>query len=91
MARIFGVIVILVLIVVFGTQVYNLYSERHALKERLQNIDGKVQTLKSENQKLTADIGYFSNLENLVKEFKSLFNYRKPGEKLIIIVPKETE
>jgi len=38
---------------------------------------------------LLGDIEYFSNPKNLAKELKSKFNYKNPGEKLIIVVPEE--
>ena len=81
--------VILVLVVLIGTQLYRLNNQRVELENRAEHVDSEVAALKSENQKLIADIEYFSNFQNLVKEFKTLFNYRNPGEKLIIIVPKQ--
>jgi len=42
-------------------------------------------TLQSDNAKLKADLQYFAEPENLAKELKAKFDYKKPGEKLIKI------
>ncbi len=84
-------LILLVLIVFLGIQLYGLWNQRASLSQKAEEVGAQTEALKAENEKLTADLGYFSNFDNLVKELKSLFNYRKPGEKLIIIVPKEGE
>ena len=72
-----------------GIEVYNLNVQRLDLTRRINAVDGQVETLARDNQKLTADLDYFVNPRNLAKEARSLFNYRAPGEKLIILVPKD--
>ena len=47
--------------------------------------------LKNENAGLQADLIYFSESENLEKELRSRLNYKKSGEKLIIVVPPKSE
>lgn len=81
-------LVLLVLVVFLGFQLYGLWNQRAALTGRAEKVNAQVETLEAENEKLTADLEYFSNFENLVKELKGLFNYRKPGEKLFIIIPQ---
>lgn len=60
-----------------------LQQEESKLSERLESIE-------EENALLAAEIEYYRNPENLIKELKSQFNYREGGEKLIIIVPEST-
>jgi cell division protein FtsB len=74
-----------------ASQLYRLNVQRSELQEKADKISAKVEALQRENEKLAVDIEYFSRSENLLKELKELFNYRKPGEKLIIIVPKKSE
>ena len=50
-------------------------------------MDIKTDFFKKENFELQADLEYYARPENLEKELRSRFNYKKPGEKLIIIVP----
>jgi len=87
--RIVAFLVILILVVFFGFQVYRLNSQRLELDARASQADEQVRALEAENERLTADIEYFSDIRNLVKELKGLFNYRKPGEKLFIIIPTD--
>ena len=68
-------------------QLFNLYRQNKKLGDTLSAIDIKTDFFKKENSELQSDLEYFSRSENLEKEIRSRFNYKKPGEKLIIIVP----
>lgn len=78
---------IVALVGLLGWGLRNLAAERHALQGELRELNGKLNRLETENQKLIADIEYFKNPDNLVKELKSKFNYREEDERLIIVVP----
>lgn len=80
---------LVLLIAVVGAQLYRLYGERSVLVGEAEKIDERIENLKSENKDIAADIAYLSVFDNLVKELKTLFNYRRPGEKLYIIIPRE--
>lgn len=81
--------VLAVIFVVVVTQVYNLVKERLGLRTKLSEVTAESGKLEEENSKLQADIEYFGNSKNLAKEFKAKFNYKNPGEKLVIVVPEE--
>ena len=89
--RIIISLAILALVVLIGFQLYRLNRQRIQLSERFSSISEQAELLEAENARLTADIEYFSDAKNLIKELKALFNYRKPGEKLFIIVPGNRE
>ncbi len=80
-------IALLLLLGVVGVQVYRLYSQRVALRAELQKLHIEVAGANKENQKLQSDIAYFAKPENVFKELKGMFNYKRPGEKLYIVVP----
>ena len=84
-------IVLAGLIVLISIQLYQLYNQKRSLLDRVEKVNAQAEFLNQENEKLTPDIGYFSDFRNLVKEFKALFNYKNPGEKLIIVVPKTNQ
>ncbi|MDO8430212.1 MAG: septum formation initiator family protein [bacterium] len=86
MKRIFLVILGLVLLAL-AWQLFNLYRQNKKLGDTLSAIDVKTDFFKKENSELQADLEYYAKPENLEKELRSRFNYKKPGEKLIIIVP----
>ena len=70
-------------------EAYQLYAERRVLREEAAEVQEQVSQLEGEQAKLKSEVGYFSDIRNLAKELKSLFNYKQQGEHLIIIVPKE--
>ena len=81
----------LALLAALGAQIFKLNSQRLSLKEEFKELNLAAETLAEENKKLEMDIEYFSNFKNLAKEFKSLFNYREPSEKLIIIISEKDD
>lgn len=66
-------------------QVVKFYGQNGDLKNSLNALTAEVGALKAENVKLNNDITYFENPENLSKELKSRFDYKRPGETLIKI------
>jgi cell division protein FtsB len=78
---------LLVLLVVATFQFLKLNEQRKELSQQIENEQEKLTTLKQENGRVLSEIEYFQNKENLEKEFKSRFNYRKPEEKMYILVP----
>jgi len=80
--------VILALVIIYlAVQIYFIFRERNQLKERLTNLNVRLDGLIKENEKIQSEISYFSKWENLEKELRSRFNYKKIGEKMMIIVP----
>ncbi len=72
-------------------QFYQLYLQYRGLKNEYSAVNLKWDSLNSENAGLQADLIYFSESENLEKELRSRLNYKKSGEKLIIVVPPKSE
>lgn len=86
MKNVISVLLILI-IVFFGWQFFNLYIQHRALEKSSENLNTQIYSLESENKSLNSDIEYFSNSENLEKELKSQTNYKDAGENMIIIIP----
>ena len=70
---------------VMSVQLFRIIVDDDRVGANLDKARTEAQALKSENEQLQSDINYFSKLENLIKEFKAKFDYKKPGEKLIKI------
>ncbi|OIO64916.1 hypothetical protein COW77_00050 [Candidatus Wolfebacteria bacterium CG18_big_fil_WC_8_21_14_2_50_39_7] len=85
--RVFIVIILSIILSAILAQSYFFIKERNRLKTDSDNLNSRLQALLKENADLQSDIEYFSHPENLEKELKSRFNYKKPGEKMMIIVP----
>lgn len=84
-------IFLLLALAVLIYQFYQLYSYHGELREVFSGLSGKLAALRKESFNLQADLNYFLEPENLEKELRAKFNYKKPGEKLIIVVPPKTE
>lgn len=87
MAKYFIIVILAVLIVVLGVQIFFIYKDGRNLKASLTEMSERVEALSKENDKLQAQIDYYSRPENLEKELRAQFNYKKPDEKMMIIVP----
>lgn len=84
------VVGLLVLIIVsLLWELYHLYLLNQSLGEDLTILEKRVAAFTDESAVLQADLTYFAEPENLLKELRARFNYKKPGEKLIIIVSPE--
>lgn len=84
-------ILLMAIIAVLGWQFLNLYKQYTYLEKFSEKLSLETAALKAENQNLESDIRYFSNPENMEKELKSKTNYKKPDEKMIIIIPSKDE
>jgi len=73
-----------------GWGLFNMERQNLNLGNKIKGLEINAAAIEKENQIFKDSIEYFSHPENLLKELKSLFNYRQPGEK-IIIIPKKTD
>ena len=90
MKRVISIALFLVLLTL-GYQLYTLYIYNRELKEVFAVLSKKLESFKKESAWLKADLEYFSEPENIEKELRARFNLKKPGEKLIIVVPSKSE
>ncbi|MEK7555078.1 MAG: hypothetical protein AAB518_03800 [Patescibacteria group bacterium] len=88
MIRLSVIVASVLLLVVIGVQAYRLAGQKNELETQALKLDAEAKKIREENQGIESDLGYYANPENLMKEFRSLFNYRMPSEELHIIVPK---
>ena len=82
---------ILVVVGVLAWGGYVLFDQKRSLEEEVSDLQETANQFEEENNAIQERIEYFQEPENLLKEAKSQFNYREPGEKLLILVPKEGE
>ena len=83
-----NVVVLLVSLVIsifLGVQLFSFYSSNAQLSRKLDSLNGEAGDLTKENDLLKADLSYYAEPENLAKELRAKFDYKKPGEKLIKI------
>jgi len=85
--RVLIIIILIIILTLILIELYFLIKERNQLRADLDNLNSRLQALTKENAELQSEIEYFSHPENLEKELRSKFNYKKPDEKMMIIVP----
>ncbi len=83
-------IVLSIVIVLLGVQVYKFWGEANTAMKEYFSLEDKVNAAKQDNAELQAELDYYSNPANLEKELRARFNYKAPGEKMIIIVPQSS-
>ena len=85
--KIIIVSILIIILIVFMIQIFIISKERNQLREEFGNLAEKADNFAKENEKIKSEMEYYSNSENLEKEFRAKFNYKKIGEKMIIIAP----
>ncbi len=86
--RIALVFVVVLLIGVTVRQAYRVVEEYRTAKARFDKVYASVRVVDEENAELRDEVRYLEDPENAVKELRTRFNYRLPGEKLIIVAPR---
>jgi cell division protein FtsB len=84
------IVSVVVLVVLIGIGGFYLSEERKVLSADREKLSTEFHALTTEKKLLEAKIQALEDPENLVQEIKAQFNYRKPDENLIIIVPSTT-
>ena len=85
----FAAVLFIVLIFV-GVRLYQFFGQEQSLNQNLSDIETRLTAAKLQEADLAAETQYLSNPANLEKEFRASFNYKKPGETMIIIVPNQS-
>lgn len=67
------------------------YKEYRVLKAEMLETQEHLNLVQKENQQNEEDIRYFSVPENLEKNLREKFNYKRPEEKMIIVVPRDQQ
>jgi len=85
-----GVVALLfALVFVLGAQILSLASQSSKAGKDFAEMQNKLDQARADQNKFSADLEYYLNPENLKKELKGRFNYKEPGEKMLILVNKD--
>lgn len=74
-------------VVALGFEIKSLYIQTGEARAEYDQSRQDFAKAKDNSDKLSADLNYYMNPQNLEKELRARFNYKNPDEKLIIIVP----
>ena len=84
-----GAILIGIMLIFIGLRVYAFIGQEHDLSQNLSDMQTRLMQVKADEADLLDETHYLSNPTNLEKEMRSQFNYKKPGETMMIIVPAQ--
>lgn len=85
--KVAAVVVLSFFLVIIGWQVLSFIREESRLGSQLADVQANLAKAKVQEASLQEENQYLSNPLNLEKELRARFNYKKPGEQMIIIVP----
>ncbi len=88
--KIIGAVLLFVLLIFIGTRVYGFIVQEHELSADLADVQAKLTKAQTDAASLQEESQYLANPLNLEKELRARFNYKKPGETMIIIVPEQS-
>jgi len=86
--KIAAIVILIFLLAVLGNEIYFFWKKNQAGEARYQQLQSELGKARADYSRLQSDFTYYLNPANLEKELRARFNYRQPGENLIIIVPK---
>jgi cell division protein FtsL len=79
--------ILVIIIVVVSVETIKLFGNEHDMGKQLQTSKEKMEALSRENAELQSQIDYVSRKENMEKELRAKFNYKRPDERVMIITP----
>lgn len=88
--RILAVAGVCVFTILVGLQIYSSLARKNELVRERDDIESRLKEAQIDAMRLRGELEYYSMPENFEKELRARFNYRKEGEKLIIIVPRNS-
>lgn len=90
MMKILGIAGLFILLIFIGVRVFGFFAQERSLSGDLANIETQLTKAQTTETNLKLEMQYLANPLNLEKELRAQFNYKKPGETMIIIVPGPT-
>ncbi len=88
--KIAAIVVLSLFIILLGAQVYSFVTEEGQLGSELADVQANLTKAQAQETSLQQEAQYLGNPANLEKELRARFNYKKPGETMVIIVPPQS-
>jgi cell division protein FtsB len=85
--KIAAIVVLSLFIIIVGVQVFSFVRQEWSLGSELADVQANLTKAQVQETSLQEENQYLSNPANLEKELRARFNYKKPGETMVIIVP----
>lgn len=85
--KVFTVVALVVALVLMGRQILSLRSSQEDVRAKRGAAEEKLMKSQAEYDTLQSELNYLANPLNFEKELRSRLNFKKPSEKMIIVVP----
>ena len=85
--RIITVVSLVIAVLFFGVQIFLTLRESKVLAAKNADLSKRLEALTIEKNNISQDLEYYANPANLEKLLREKFNYKLPGEKMIIVIP----
>ena len=85
--KILAIIILSVLLILIGVQIFSFFKQEHDLNQTLVDAQNRLAKAEQDEANLAATMQYLSNPSNLAEQLRAQFNYKKSGETMIVIVP----
>ncbi len=83
-------IALAIVLVLLGMRIFSFIKQERQLNQTLTDTEARLLKAQADEANLSAQLQYLQNPANLEKELKAQYNYKKPGETMLIIVPQQT-
>ena len=83
--KIAAIVVLSLFLIVLGVQVFSFVGQEWHLGSELADVQASLTRAQAQETSLQEENQYLSNPANLEKELRARFNYKKPGETMVII------
>lgn len=80
-----------VVFILLAIELFSLYRDVRHLRAENDALEEKLSFVQDENEQIARDTAYYQDVNNLEKSLREKFNYKKPGETMIIIIPSQAE
>lgn len=88
--KIAAIVALIIVLALIGGRVYAFFVQERQLSADLTDIQTRLTKAKYDEANLQSEVQYLANPLNLEKELRARFNYKKPGETMIVIVPEQS-
>lgn len=89
MSRKLAIVFFSIIFLFLCAELVSLWKQKSSLEAQYGEVKFQFDAAQKDRDQLKADLLYLSNPVNLEKELRDRLHYQAPGEKVIILVPKE--
>jgi hypothetical protein len=86
--RLVAIILLVIAVGFFWVEIFLTMRESKVLAVKNEDLMSKLESLSIDKNGIQKDINYYSDPSNLEKLLRGKFDYKMPGEGMIIVVPQ---